>query len=247
MYWPDVVDLREFYASPLGVVTARMLRQKVRTLWPELGKDTLVGIGYAQPLLSLWKHNGSEEGCAVAFMPSGLGAMYWPSGSTNRAALTECAPLPLRDQQCNRIVIMHALEHAEPVRDLLREAWRALVPGGQLLLVVPNRRGIWARQPHTPFSNGRPYSMMQLRRLVSDEKFTLIGSETALHFIPSKRRWVLKLAPWLEKMWDMVMPHFGGVVMLQAEKQIYALLKEPTLSVKPSPLYAPATNALPKN
>jgi alpha-ketoglutarate-dependent 2,4-dichlorophenoxyacetate dioxygenase len=46
------------------------------------------------------------------------------------------------------------------------------MPEGRLLLIVPNRRGIWARLDSTPFGHGRPYSRGQLERLLGDALFT---------------------------------------------------------------------------
>ena len=48
------------------------------------------------------------------------------------------------------------LEWSEKPRDLLRELWRVLAPNGRLLLVVPNRRGLWARVDTTPVRLWQP-------------------------------------------------------------------------------------------
>ena len=47
------------------------------------------------------------------------------------------------------------LEMTNDPGTLLREAWRVLAAGGRLLVVVPNRRGLWARMDTTPFGHGR--------------------------------------------------------------------------------------------
>ena len=39
--------------------------------------------------------------------------------------------------------------------------------GGRLLIVVPNRRGVWARSDTTPFGHGRPYSRSQITHLLA--------------------------------------------------------------------------------
>ena len=54
--------------------------------------------------------------------------------------------LPLPDLSVDRIVLVHALEMSDDAPSLVREIWRVLAPGGRLLLVIPNRRGLWARQ-----------------------------------------------------------------------------------------------------
>src|SRR5947207_8712583 len=54
--------------------------------------------------------------------------------------------LPLGDAAVDRVLLVHALEMSRDAEALLREAWRVLAPGGRLLAVIPNRRGIWARK-----------------------------------------------------------------------------------------------------
>ena len=55
---------------------------------------------------------------------------------------------------------------------MFKEIWRVLAGGGRLLVVAPNRRGIWARLDGTPFGSGQPNTMSQLSRLLRDELFT---------------------------------------------------------------------------
>ena len=71
---------------------------------------------------------------------------------------------------------------------LLKEVWRVLAGGGRLLIVVPNRRGIWARLDRTPFGSGRPYTMSQLSQLLRDELFTPVATGSALFVPPSRSR-----------------------------------------------------------
>ena len=44
---------------------------------------------------------------------------------------------PLPDSAIDRMVLVHAVEMADDVDALLREAWRVLAPGGRLIAVVP--------------------------------------------------------------------------------------------------------------
>ena len=62
--------------------------------------------------------------------------------------------------------------------------WRVLSPEGRLMLVVPNRRGVWARLDNTPFGQGRPYSRRQLEVLVRDALFTPLDLSGALYLPP---------------------------------------------------------------
>ncbi|MBV8779150.1 MAG: methyltransferase type 11, partial [Alphaproteobacteria bacterium] len=62
----DVIDLRDFYRTPLGQVARRMIRQALRRVWPDLGGMSLLGIGYPVPFLSVL---APETERTVALLP----------------------------------------------------------------------------------------------------------------------------------------------------------------------------------
>ena len=97
-----------------------------------------------------------------------------------------------------------------------------LAGGGRLLIVAPNRRGIWARLDRTPFGSGRPYTMSQLSQLLRDELFTPVGSGAALFIPPARKRMILRSAPVWERIGQRWFPTFAGVLLIEAAKQIYA-------------------------
>ena len=63
----DVVDLRNFYGQPLGIVARRFVGRGIRRRWPDLRAQRVVGIGYATPYLGLFREEA--ERC-LAFMPA---------------------------------------------------------------------------------------------------------------------------------------------------------------------------------
>ena len=89
-------------------------------------------------------------------MPAAQGVVNWPSPGLSASALVEPTLLPLPTASIDRVVLVHALEETESPDDLLEEVSRVLNPGGRMILVVPNRRGLWARMDGTPFGQGRP-------------------------------------------------------------------------------------------
>ena len=126
---------------------------------------------------------------------------------------------------------------------MLKEIWRVLAGGGRLLVVAPNRRGIWARLDRTPFGSGRPYTMSQLSQLLRDELFTPIGSATALFIPPAREGIILRSAPAWERIGTRFFPTVAGVVLIEAAKQIYAkprAAREPRRRL----VYAPAPHGL---
>ena len=116
---------------------------------------------------------------------------------------------------------MHLLEHAENPRETLKEIWRVLAPGGRLVIVVPNRRGVWARFEHTPFGTGRPFSRGQLTALLRETNFTPAAWSEALCFPPSQRRWMMRFHRLLERSGRRLWPIFSGVIIVEAQKRLY--------------------------
>ena len=214
----DVVDLRNFYAQPLGVVARRFIGRGVRSRWPDLRGMRLVGLGYATPYLGLFREEA--ERC-FAFMPAAQGVVKWPSARPTLAALVEETELPLPDAAVDRVLIVHALETSQDVVAFLREAWRVLAAGGRLLAVVPNRRGVWARTDTTPFGHGRPYSRSQITQLLRETWFTPTGWDEVLYVPPIARGWFLRSAGAWERTGARLSAPFAGVHIVEATKQVY--------------------------
>ncbi len=126
---------------------------------------------------------------------------------------------------------------------MLKEIWRVLAGGGRLLVVTPNRRGIWARLDRTPFGSGRPYTMSQLSQLLREELFTPVASATALFVPPAGDRMILRSAPAWERLGSRWFPRFAGVVLIEATKQIYAK-PAAARATRRRLVYAPATPGL---
>ncbi|HEX2147848.1 MAG TPA: class I SAM-dependent methyltransferase, partial [Pseudorhizobium sp.] len=158
---------------------------------------------------------------SFAFMPAGQGAVNWPVGERSTTALVFDEELPLPDSSVDRVLLVHSLEFAENPRETLKELWRVLAPGGRLVIVVPNRRGVWARMEHTPFGSGRPYSRGQLTSLLRETNFTPGASAEALFFPPSRIRTVLRFRNVLERIGRRFWPVFSGVIIVEAQKRLY--------------------------
>jgi hypothetical protein len=102
------------------------------------------------------------------------------------------------------------------------------MPCCKALVVVPNRRGIWARLDVTPFGAGSPFSLNQLTRVLRHNAFTPLAHAHALYAPPSSSRMVLRAAPAWEKLGARWFSGFSGVVMVEATKQLYAPTKVET-------------------
>ena len=116
------------------------------------------------------------------------------------------------DFSLDQVLLVHGLESSEYRRDLLREVWRVLTGDGRLLVIAPNRSGIWAQLERTPLGWGEPYSTGQLSRLLSDNLFIPTRSGRALYIPPIRSHAFLRSVPAWEQIGSCWFPTFGGVV-----------------------------------
>ena len=217
-----------------------MIRRAIQRVWPDVHAMRVLGIGYTTPFLPALF---GETERTVALMPATLGVLRWPSEGRNLVTLAEEGELPFADYSIDRVLLVHALETSDEVGPMLKEIWRVLAGGGRMLIVAPNRRGIWARLDRTPFGSGRPYTMSQLSQLLRDEQFTPVGSDTALFLPPAKSRMIMRSAPAWERIGRGWFPTFAGVLLVEATKQIYAkpaAVRAPRRRL----VYAPAPHGL---
>ncbi|MEQ1888459.1 MAG: methyltransferase domain-containing protein [Alphaproteobacteria bacterium] len=219
----DVIDLHAFYSSPLGHAARRAIGQKIRQIWPNLAGQSLLGMGYAPPYLPLFQDEASR---ALALMPASQGVMRWPGDGASLTGLVDETQLPLLDASIDRILLMHSLETSEQIRPALRELWRVLAPGGKLLIVAPNRIGLWARSEATPFGHGRPFSRSQLTGLLRDCLYSPEQWSASLYMPPLGRMMMLRNPDGWERAGKLLWPRFAGVWMVEASKQIYVPIPE---------------------
>ncbi|MBL8551496.1 MAG: methyltransferase domain-containing protein [Hyphomonadaceae bacterium] len=212
----DVHSLKSFYASPLGEAAARMMERRLKTLWPDCEGRDVLGIGYPMPLLERYRA-GARRVAALA--PAAQGAQAWAPGGASLSALGDETRLPFMDSVFDRVLLVHALEEAENTRAFLREVWRVTAPEGRLLVVAANRLGLWARGDATPFGHGRPFTRLQLGRLLSGSLFEPTVSARALFAPPFP--WCARFATPFERVGEKLWPAFGGLVLMEAVKRLY--------------------------
>ncbi|HEY8567027.1 MAG TPA: methyltransferase domain-containing protein [Beijerinckiaceae bacterium] len=236
----DVVDLRAFYASPLGLVAQRYVDRAVAGFWGPLRGLSVLGLGYATPYLTSVR---GEAERALAFMPAQQGVVNWPASGFSASALADPLMLPLPDSCIDRALVVHALETVESPTELLHELWRVLTPGGRIIVVAPNRRGLWARMDVTPFGHGQPFSRSQLKSLMRQTLFSPEGWAETLYVPPLRSRLVLKSAAAWERVGTGFSLPFAGLHVVEASKQLYR-----AVAVRParravrfaSPVFVPA-------
>ncbi|WP_306004994.1 class I SAM-dependent methyltransferase [Aquicoccus porphyridii] len=242
----DVQDLRNFYyRSTLGRAAQEVIRQQMLEFWPEAKGQTVVGFGFAVPLLRPYL---GEARRVVALMPGPQGVMAWPAGMPNVSVLSEETYWPIETGRVDKLVVLHGLETSEMPSAVLQECYRVLGPGGKALFILPNRAGLWSRNDRTPFGYGRPYTLGQLDAQLKAHGFLAGEQRTTLYQPPSARRFWRRTAAFWERVGrsvPMIAP--GGVLMVEASKRVPApsgglgvRVRRPISILDPKPEVKPA-------
>ncbi len=219
----DLRDVTEFYASRSGRVASRLLKRRMAAIWPDVSRLCVLGLGHTQPFLSLWEKQASL--CVAGEIRPGE---VRPRAGTHLLASSSCMAheggLPFGDLSFDRILLCHALETSRHAPKLLREVWRALKDDGRLLLMVPNRRGLWAHVENSPFGQGAPSSRRQVGRLLAEALFRVEQTQGALWLPPGNLRPVLRAGTLIDEAGARLAPQFSGVLLIEAVKDVYAAL-----------------------
>ena len=221
--WTDVLDLNDFYGSSTGQMTVRLLRSRLREVWPNVRGETVLGLGYATPFLRPFMEEASRT---LAFMPAQQGVTRWPREGRNLTALVDENDLPLPDRSVDRVLLVHAVECSEQLRPFLREIWRVMADGGKLVVVVPTRAGLWSQLDRSPFYQGHPYSPGQVALLLRANMFAPMRQTRALYMPPTKSRLMLRMAPAVERFGQRWLGRFAGLSVIESGKQLYAGIAE---------------------
>ena len=217
----DVLDLRAFYyRTRLGRTAQRAIRAQMLELWPDATGMTVVGFGFAAPLLRPYLKSARR---VTALMPGPQGVMPWPSGMPNVSVLCEETLWPVETDSVDRLVVLHGLETSAHPIQLLDECYRVLAPEGRGLFIVPNRAGLWSRRDQTPFGFGKPYSLGQLEVMLAAIGLKPARHVASLYQPPSDKPFWLKTSGFWEKLGGRVSNRFaGGVLLVEVTKQVPA-------------------------
>jgi len=207
---PTVQELRAYYATRDGQRVARQLAGVVAPAIRRGPTARLLALGYCAPLLTGLDPANLERLAMV--MPAAQGGHRWPPRRPSCVVRADETALPFAEATFDQTLLAHTLEFAEPPRKLLRELWRVLAPAGELVLIVPNRLGVWTHFEATPFGRGRPWGRGELGQLLRDAMFEPVSCRTALVTPP------VRGLRWLDRPLTRVARRFGGIHFVLARK-----------------------------
>ena len=205
-----------FYATPRGMTASTILRERMRAFWPDLTGMAVLGLGYAEPYLTLWRQTAYR---CVSASPAARAPV--PGG---HACLVAEDRLPFPDLCFDRILLIHGVDEAADARRLLREVWRVLKDDGRILVAAPNRLGLWAHVEATPFGQGHPYSHQQIARLLGGSMFRAERRDAALFVPPVNVGFFLRSWPVWEQAGHALARDLAGVILMEAVKDVYAAI-----------------------
>jgi len=216
---PSAYQLRDFYKTLGGRIVRRLIRERLLAMWPDTRGLRILGGGYAAPYLESFRDSAER---VVCMMHKGAGVHHWPDTGLNLACLSEESDLPFETNSVDRIILIHSLEFTGFVKPPFEELWRILKSNGRILIVVPNRLGLWARADLTPFGRGTPYSARQVEDFLRENLFIPERTDHALFVPPFRSQTLLRSAGLWEKIGRSICPGMGGLLFVEASKQIYA-------------------------
>lgn len=218
--YSSAYDFRDFYNHSAGRAVERIVRNKILEFWPDTAGLRIAGFGYTVPYMDVLEE-GSER--VFQLMPATIGAhQSGIRGEGNTVCLAEESELPIETNSIDRILLVHSIENSEMIGPYLEELWRILKSNGRILIVAPNRIGMWARAEWSPFGHGRPFSHVQLCQYLRDAGFAHEKSNTALFTPPLRLQACLGSSAIFESIGKHLCPAIGGLHFVEAGKQLYA-------------------------
>ena len=211
----DAGSAPAFYGTPLGRLAASAIARRLQAVWPDLTGQSMLGVGYPAPFLPCW--DAQAYRCLNATT-----AHHHPPPLGSCAA--DPLHLPFPDLVFDRILIVHGVEPVGQDGRLLREVWRVLKDDGRIIVVAPNRTGLWAHVDSTPFGQGQPYSRPQLQRLLASAMFRPEAQESGLFVPPSASAALQRMVAGWEAVGHAMLPDLAGVIIVEAVKDTYAAL-----------------------
>lgn len=214
---PESLDLDRFYASHRGAVARTLIGRRLRSMLPSGRNLCVLGLGYPAPFIQAFR--GVAERMVV-LNPREQGSSPWNSTTGRASCVVQETALPLPDRSVDVVLLAHALEASDRANRLLREIWRVLDDAGELLVIVPNRRGVWCLAELTPFGFGRPYSASQLKDTLRTNLFEPLEQHHALYVPPFRSPMWLRTATAWERAGRHIATGLSGVIIAKAAKSM---------------------------
>jgi SAM-dependent methyltransferase len=241
---PSLSSMRGWYATPLGRALLQAEGELLEGVLPGLFGYHLVAVGCEH----------SAEALAASPIRHRILLCRVPP-ATVPGLCAEPDALPLASASVDVMVMQHILEFERRPHEVIREAYRVLIPEGRLVLTGFNPWSFWglrrllSRRSETVPWSGQFLSLNRIRDWLALLGFEI---ESAHHFFfrpPLQHRGMMARLGFLEGGGRRWWPALGGAYVVTARKRVIPLTPikprwRPRRSVLPTGLAEPTTRSL---
>ena len=233
-----IIELQDWYSSPVGEQFCVELQQNIEKLLPELFGYFALQIGYFCNDVDL-------------LQSSKIGHKFHMNLDVNKANVAGSPyQLPFSHDTLDLIVLPHTLDFAQEPHQVLREVHRVLISEGHIVLIAFNPISLmglsklaFLRSKRAPWA-GHFYTARRLKDWLSLLDFTVTKVEHIGMRPPIQNSHVLKRLEFLNEISGIGLGGFGGVQIFVAKKRVLTLSPRP-LAWKPRPRILPVNVAKP--
>ncbi len=218
---PDITDIDAFYRCENGQLLSGLIRKDIAQIsryWARGAlPSTLEGLAVGFPFAFIGPTN-----LPAVLMPAEIGALAWPGDRGVIVASIDSSAWPVASEMAEALLVVHAVEHVRDQQGFLQECWRVLTSSGELILVVPHRRGFWAGAEKTPFGQGRPFSRRQIVRQLNAAGFDIENVRQSVFIPPFALNLPAAFSVRMDRLGRYLWGIFGGVLIIRATKKLYS-------------------------
>ena len=211
------IALQNWYATGVGDVVIEALKQRLDYWLPQLFGYYALQIGEISSRIDLLA--GSRIKHQIHMDQSIDGADLRGSPEA----------LPFSEDSLDLVLLVHRLEFSDAPHRILREVDRTLIPEGHVVIVGFNpislygvSKALFQWQNRMPWC-GRFYSIPRVRDWLSLLGFLTVDSYYLAFRPPVQRLGVQKRLAFFARIVEFVLPYFGGVYIVVAQKKLATL------------------------
>lgn len=211
-------DIYDFYKSHNGQRINNVLINQINNLKLETFGKRVLEIGF--PLFEQsFKEKGAERVISAVIPKFADAAIKAKKDGCSNVVITNDYLLPFSNCFFDIIILNHSLEHSLAHEKLLKEVWRILADGGNLITITPSAFNVWRFVKKSHYYQTNALFKFSINNILKNLKFTIKDIRTFNSF-PKK------------------------FVLCQAQKKVFSAILSSSSKTENAPnnKYAVATN-----
>lgn len=214
----------QFYHSLCGRLASKIINSHILSLWSDtedLKDMNILALGWPYPYIHHFTTNYNRT---IVVNPhiykENLEEI--PKSYKNITIVSEINKLPFYEQFFDRIIVIHGAEFSNDIIKFFNNLEELLVSNGRIIIISPNKSGLWRRGQKTPFGYGNATTAGQLQWSFKQVGFEVDYYSSALNFFPTQSRTILSLATKWERFGRNILPFLSGIHILEGHKNLFS-------------------------